>query len=116
MNTRRGDAASSRRGALNARDTADEFAAFQAIPGGAWAGGESRMVGATFRRDDGPIFEVGRWWQPWGVRFWGEREGKEKRRRKEKIERREKERGKKIISGFRFLVRVKNPILYSSQK
>ena len=115
MNTRRGGAASSRRGALNARDTADEFAAFQAIPGGAWAGGGSRMVGATFRRDGGPISEVGRWWQPWGVRSRGER-GKEKRRRKEKIERREKERGKKMISGFRFLVRVKNPILYSSQK
>ena len=46
----------------------------------------------------------------------GRERGKENRRRKEKIERREKERGKKIISGFRFLVRVKNPILYSSQK
>ena len=45
-----------------------------------------------------------------------EREREGKRRRKEKIERREKERGKKIISGFRFLVQVKNPILYSSQK
>ena len=78
MNTRRGGAASSRRGALNARDTAGEFAAFQAIPGGAWAGGGSRMVGATFRRDGGPIFEVGRWWQPWGLRSRGEREGRKR--------------------------------------
>ena len=78
MNTRRGGAASSRRGALNAHDTADEFAAFQAIPGGAWAGGGSRMVGATFRRDGGPISEVGRWWQPWGGEVSGRERGKEK--------------------------------------
>ena len=51
-----------------------------------------------------------------GVRFQGERVGKEERRKKEKIERRQKKRGKKIVSGFSILVRVKNPILYSSQK
>ena len=50
------------------------------------------------------------------VGFRGERVGKEKRRKKEKIERRETERGKKIVSGFSILVRVKNPILYPSQK
>ena len=37
-----------------------------------------------------------------GVRFRGERVGKEKRRKKEKIERREKERGKNCFGFFDF--------------
>ena len=51
-----------------------------------------------------------------GVRFRGERvgKGKEKKERKDKDERERK--GKKIVSGFSILVRVKNPILYPSQK
>ena len=40
--------------------------------------------------------------------------GKEKKERKDREER-ERE-GKKIYFGFSILVRVKNPILYSSQK
>ena len=40
--------------------------------------------------------------------------GKETKERKDKDERERK--GKKIVSGFSILVRVKNPILYPSQK
>ena len=51
-----------------------------------------------------------------GVRSRGEREGRKKKKERKDREEREREGKKKIGSGFRFLVRVKNPILYSSQK